>query len=411
MSKREKTKKKDAQEPLEQNDKIYAMALRKAGIGTWEWDIAGGHLWWSDITESIFGFFPGEFSGTYEAFLNCVYPEDREMVATSVTACIESGRDYCIEHRILKGDGSLRWVLETGDIIRDDRGDIVRMAGIIQDITEQKKQRDETSMNRQRLERLVKKRTEEFLWANKALQEDIVERRQTEQDLLYNELELRRLSAKLMDAQEDERKRVARDLHDSIAGKLSAIKYGVEKKLGEMTGGVSSGGITLEDVLSETKEAIEETRRISRNLWPSQLEDLGLIPSIDGLIRRFSSHYPNIDVVKDLKVEETQIPRRLKIAIYRIFQEALNNAGEHSGASRVRLSLVCKNSNLELCAKDNGQGFKPEEVLNNKDTSSKGMGLESMKERTEISKGVFSFWSNPGKGTTIFATWRFGPCT
>jgi len=395
----------EAREALVQKDEIYTVALRKAGIGTWEWDTGSGRLWWSDVTESIFGFFPGEFSGTYEAFLDCVHPEDRETVAASITGCIESGRDYCIEHRIVKPDGSVVWVLETGDVIRDEEGNVVRMAGIVQDITEQKRKRDRANEMTERLERLVKERTQELTEANNALHEEIAERKQTERELVEKEQDLRRLSTKLVDAQEDERKRVARELHDSIAGKLSAIKYGVEKKLGEMGADVASGGITLEDVLSEVKEAIEETRRISRNLWPSQLEDLGLIPSIDGLIRQFKTHNPDVEMVKEIDVEENKIPKRLKIAIYRILQEALNNAGKYSAASRIRVSLARKNSNLEFCAKDNGRGFDPEMVLNPEGDSS-GMGLESMKERTEVSEGDFSVWSKPGEGTAVFATWR-----
>ena len=395
----------EAGEALEQKNEIYTVALRKAGIGTWEWDTATGRLWWSEITESIFGFFPGEFNRTYDAFLDCVHPEDREWVATSVTQCVEAGRDFCIEHRVVKPDGSVCWVLETGDVIRDSQGDVVRMAGIVQDITGQKKQRDQTTKMKERLERLVRERTIELMEANKSLHEEIVERKQTERELLQKESDLKQLSAKLVDAQEDERKRVARELHDSIAGKLSAIKYGVEKKLGEMEE-APSGGISLEDVLSEVKEAIEETRRISRNLWPSQLEDLGLIPSIDGLIRQFSGHYPGVEAIKEIDVDESEIPNRLKIAVYRILQEALNNAGKYSGATEVDVSLMRKNSNLEFCLKDNGQGFDPETELSPQNRSGKGMGLESMKERTEVSGGAFSIWSKPGEGTAVFATWR-----
>ncbi len=395
----------EAGEALGKKNEIYTVALRKAGIGTWEWDTATGRLWWSEITESIFGFFPGEFDRTYDAFLDCVHPEDREGVAASVTKCVEAGRDFCIEHRVVKPDGSVCWVLETGDVIRDSQGNVVRMAGIVQDITDQKRQRDQTTKMKQRLERLVRERTIELMEANKSLHEEIAERKQTERELLQKESDLKGLSAKLVDAQEDERKRVARELHDSIAGKLSAIKYGVEKKLGEMEE-APSGGISLEDVLSEVKEAIEETRRISRNLWPSQLEDLGLIPSIDGLIRQFSGHYPGLEAIKEIDVDENEIPKRLKIAVYRILQEALNNAGKYSGATEVEVSLMRKNSNLEFCLKDNGQGFDPETVLNPQNGSGKGMGLESMKERTEVSGGAFSIWSKPGEGTAVFATWR-----
>jgi len=127
-----------AVEALKRSEERYALAQRAANIGSWDWDIATNELVWSEQIETLFGFGRGEFGATYEAFLRCVHSEDRQDVVDSVNACIEQGKDYAIEHRIVWPNGTVRWVSETGDIIRDENGKAIRMVGIVQDITERK---------------------------------------------------------------------------------------------------------------------------------------------------------------------------------------------------------------------------------------------------------------------------------
>lgn len=127
-----------AEEALKRSEERYALAQRAANIGSWDWNIISGALSWSEQIEPMFGFERGEFDGTYEAFLACLHPDDRAHVTDSVDACIHGGADYAIEHRIVWPDGTVRWVSETGDVVRDHGGRAVRMLGIVQDITERK---------------------------------------------------------------------------------------------------------------------------------------------------------------------------------------------------------------------------------------------------------------------------------
>jgi len=132
------TDRKRAEEKLKRSEARYAVAQRVANIGSWDWDIQTDELYWSERIEPLFGFARGQFRGTYEAFLECVHPDDRQHVVDSVNGCIEEGTDYAIEHRIVWPDGAVRWVSETGDVIRDDAGQAIRMLGIVQDITARK---------------------------------------------------------------------------------------------------------------------------------------------------------------------------------------------------------------------------------------------------------------------------------
>ncbi len=126
------------EEALKESEERNALARKAANIGTWDWDIASDKLHWSAEIEPMFGFAPGAFNGTYEAFIDCVHPEDRETLNVAVDACIEDGDGYELEHRIIRPDGEVRWILELGDAVRDHRGRPVRMVGVARDITHHK---------------------------------------------------------------------------------------------------------------------------------------------------------------------------------------------------------------------------------------------------------------------------------
>jgi len=134
---------KQAEEELKRSEEHYKLAQRAASIGSWDWDILTGKLHWSDQIEPMFGLAPGEFKATYEEFLECVHPDDRQYVIDSVNACVLEGHEYSIEHRIVWPDGSIHWVAEIGDVIRDRGGEAIRMLGIVRDITERKQAEEE----------------------------------------------------------------------------------------------------------------------------------------------------------------------------------------------------------------------------------------------------------------------------
>ncbi len=111
-----------------------------ANIGTWDWNTQTGELFWSERIASLFGYGPGERETTYANFLNAVHPDDRQRVVDAVNACIENGSAYNLEHRVVWPDGSVRWVLERGDVVRNAEGRPLNMLGVVQDITERKRQ-------------------------------------------------------------------------------------------------------------------------------------------------------------------------------------------------------------------------------------------------------------------------------
>jgi signal transduction histidine kinase len=214
------------------------------------------------------------------------------------------------------------------------------------------------------------------------------------------------LSSRLLEAEEEERKRIARDLHDIIGSSLTAIKYSLEKQIDNMAKIPVPERTSLEQVVSMVQNAIKESKRIYRSLRPPILDDLGILATINWSCREFQEVYSGIRIEKSLEIEEDKVPKPLKIVIYKLLLEALNNIVKHSGANLVRLSLRRTEGNLEMSVKDNGHGFNLKEILS-RESHASGLGLASMKERVEVFGGSFEIWSNKGKGTTILASW---PC-
>jgi signal transduction histidine kinase len=213
---------------------------------------------------------------------------------------------------------------------------------------------------------------------------------------------IRDLMAGIITAQEKERQRIASDLHDSIGGKLAGIKFGVEKLLMGLPKEETPIGFSAQDLLEAIKETIQETRTISQNLQPLELEDLGLLKTISGLSREFKRLGPNIHIEEEIDAAENDIPKNLKIPIYRLLQEALNNIAKHSEATKVHLSLTNNDGRIEVVLQDNGRGFDPEFLDG---SNKKGFGLNSMKQRVELSNGLINIWSAPHQGTVIKAWW------
>ncbi|NLI80840.1 MAG: PAS domain S-box protein [Deltaproteobacteria bacterium] len=271
-----------------------------------------------------------------------------------------------IEHRVVMPNGEVVWQQWTDRAIFDDGGRLKEIQSVGRDITREK-------------------------LAEKALQE--------------SERQLRYLSAQLLTVQERERKRIAHELHDSVGQYLSAIKYGMENLLQLAQLGDKEMVIrSLETLVPLTRNTIEEVRRIYMDLRPSLLDDLGIVPTVSWFCREFESIYTGIQVERSVQVSEDEVPEPLKIVLFRILQEALNNVARHSKAKKVSVKLGKYREGVEFVVQDDGVGFDACEAWN-RTKGRGGLGLASMKERTELFGGEFRVESSQGKGALIRAAW------
>lgn len=316
---------------------------------------------WNRQLEQISGYSREEVTGRNALDF---YPADEQpLVAKRIQEVYEDGRSS-VEANIITKDGQLIPHLLTGRRLRLGDGDHLVGLGV-----------------------------------------DISKRKEAEEALRQSERQLHQLSARLLETQEMERKRVAQELHDGLGQSFSAIKISLERLCSCLTPlDRESCAPLLDRLVPMVQDAVEEVRRIAMDLRPSMLDDLGILATISWFTREFSQIYGHIQLDKNIAVEEAQVPAPLTIVIYRILQEALNNVAKHSGASRAEIALRQSGNDLILSIADNGNGFDMEQALD-VENSGRGFGLASMRERTEMSGGIFHLDSSPGQGALLEAVW------
>jgi PAS domain S-box-containing protein len=356
------TERKLAQEARRESEFRYRSLFQDSRDAVYITTRDGKFIDMNQSTMDIFGY-PREELMRMDIRKLYVHPEDRNRFQEVIE---REGfvRDY--EIKFLKKDGTELDCLSTATIRRADDGTILGYQGIIRDITDRKK-------------------------ADEALRE--------------SEKQLRYLSSQLLSAQESERKRIALELHDGIGQSMSAIKFSVENTIRHREKSTTGEDIqSLKALIPLIQASIEEVRKIGMALRPSTLDDLGILATISWFCREFQTIYSGIRVEKQIEIQEDEMPDTLKTIIYRVLQESLNNVAKHSEADHVSLFLRKTKGGLELAIEDNGVGFDLEDALS-VESSKRGLGLASMRERTELSGGSFIIQSTKGEGTVVRALW------
>ncbi len=249
--------------------------------------------------------------------------------------------------------------------------------------------------DRKRTEEALQKRSSELQHLTETLEDRVKERT----------AELADLSSQLVFAQENERKRVSYELHDNVWQTLVAIRFDVERLFADqdrMDRAVLQD--TSKNIMAALLEAVGKIRSMQGDLWPYVLDDIGILATIDWYCREFEKNHPGLTTERQDGLAEHEIISSAKIVIYRILLETLNNVAQHSQANRVFLRLLKKDNRMEFTVTDNGQGFDLEETIAKKSPWG-GLGLLSLKARTELSGGRFEVESAPGQGTTVRSSW------
>ena len=238
-----------------------------------------------------------------------------------------------------------------------------------------------------------------------AVVRDFTGRTRAEAALRRSESELRLLSAQLLAAQETERRRIARGLHDGISQSLGGIKFSLESCVARlMSENTQASAQNMRQLIGKVQAVIEDVGRIAMDLHPSVLDHLGIGPTIDWFCRESSANYAQVRLEYEVDVCEEEIAAPVKTAIYRIIQESFNNAVTHARASKVTLNLKHNHGHVELSVGDDGIGFDPR-AFKSVDKTGRGLGLVSMRERAEATAGRFRVESRSGHGTTVRVTW------
>lgn len=328
--------------------KQLGMSADAADVGIWTKNIGDKRIWASDKWFEIFGLEPSR-TLTFERFFRRVHPDDAGMVEDAIVAARNGGIDYSVVYRVILPDGELRWISSLGKFeFEDGKAKYLRGASV-----------------------------------------DITKRKVAEQSA-------HALSRKLMGAQEKERARLARELHDDLSQSLALLSIQLQSLSGE-----SVKPTTVKRQVGELTEQIQrlslDVHRISHELHPSKLNQLGLEAALRGFCRETGAAH-GMKVRFEAKGVPRNLPNDISLCVYRIAQESLQNAVKHSGAAFANVILEAADGEIRLVVSDNGCGFDPDSLK-----SKESLGLVSMEERIRAVNGKLTIESVTDAGTKIAA--------
>jgi PAS domain S-box-containing protein len=351
-SKRRLAERKRTEEALRDSEERLRLAVEVGRMYAFEWDLKTDRVQRSDEYFQILGLAKGESSNAGSDHVARVCADDRDHFTTTIRALRPGHSSYKLSYRMMRPDRNIVWLEESGRAFFDSTGNVKRIVGISADVTEAK----------------------------------------------AFERALRELSGRLITSQEEERRRVARELHDNIGQELALLAVRAQRI---DSGASAAQGTTHRDVHElhkRIKEVATKVSNLSHRLHSSELEFLGLTIAADRFCRDFSRCY-GIDVEYVVKDVPEDLDKGVALCFYRIIQESLQNVAKHSNAKRVLFRLTGGLDKLRLEVRDKGIGFDVEHIPNDS-----GLGLVSMRERMNLVGGTFSIRSKSGQGTTVEAS-------
>ena len=347
---RDITERKLAEEALRASEERLRLAQQAARIGTFDWNIRTGLNTWTPELEAMYGLPPGGFGGRQTAFENLVHPDDRAGVIKLVDAAMKSGQPTTGEWRVVWTDGSVHWIAGRWQVFMDASGEPSKMIGVNIDVTERK----------------------------------------------LAEAALSNVTRKLIDAQEQERTRIGRELHDDMGQRLSMVAIELQQ-LHEDPLVLPEFRNRTGELQKQISEIATDIQSLSHELQSAKLQYLG----IAGAMRSFCQEFGKQQKVEiDFQSHDLPGPLSADISLcfFRVLQEALHNSAKHSGVRQFEVRLWGTSDEIHLTVKDSGAGFDREAAK-----ESRGFGLISMQERLRLVGGVLSINSQTKGGTTIHA--------
>ena len=335
----------------------------------------------NDAYCTMLGYTREEMIGHSSLELGIISPEKRLEILHFFK---KTGRIQNLELMITTKSGSIRFCLFSAETMEYREKHCLVYSGF--DITERKQAEEIQREYQKKLRMEVKKRTAEIKKQYRELEE------------LH--LFIRKLSQHTLKAMENDRKGLAKEIHDSIGGSLAAVKMLLESRLLHDDHLPPDGFMSLEKIVGHLTGLIEETRRIAYQMRPLALEDYNFDKAILETVETFKEFYPKIKVYMKVEISNGDIQEEIKTVLYRVTQEALNNIGKHSRADFARVELFESKDIIFLKVIDDGCGFDVSKTFDT-ERPFQGYGMCSMKERVEICKGIFQVESEPGKGTSL----------
>jgi signal transduction histidine kinase len=214
--------------------------------------------------------------------------------------------------------------------------------------------------------------------------------------LEISQAQLRQLTAELLSAQDDERRRIARELHDELNQRVISLAFEIDDHMQQAPGLPEAARTTLQVVKNEVAELSDHLRDLAHRLHPSVLDDLGITSALRVCAQEFQQR-EHISVRLTLEESDKPLGHHLAECLFQVTQEALRNVAKHAGATHVFLGLTYQEDHVRLQIDDDGRGFTPQD----RHSVQRGLGLVSMGERVRLVEGTLTVTSDPGRGTQL----------
>ncbi|HET6179057.1 MAG TPA: PAS domain-containing protein [Candidatus Sulfotelmatobacter sp.] len=352
------TERKRAVETLRESELRLRLAAQAGKMYAYEWDVATDAVERSSDDMNNFGLTGDPTSLTRQQILAMAHPDDRAKLDAAVANLTPGNPTSRVTYRRLLPSGAVIWLEKSARAFFDGHGKMLRMIGIVADVTERK----------------------------------------------LSEEALSQVSRKLIEAQESERARIGRDLHDDIGQRLSLLAIQLQQMRQALPDSAVEIGSHMDELWNQTSEISKDVQALSHELHSSKLEYLGIVAAMRGFCREFGEKQ-RMEIEFKSHDLPSQLPsQEVSLSLFRVLQESLHNASKHSGVRHVEVELGGRIGEIHLTVSDAGAGFDPQAGR-----QGRGLGLTSMRERMKLINGELSVQSKPKSGTTVRARVPLGP--
>lgn len=373
-----------AAEALHESEARLSAIFAHAAVGLSELDLSGRFLRVNEALCSLLGRTPEELLQL--SALDVTHPESHKDTREVVERAMHTGGPESLDKQYVRPDGTAVWANSTVTLLRDDAGDPRSLLVATTDLTERRRYESWLLQAKEELEARVAERTTELAGALAALEVALLERSG--------------LLARVVAAQEEERRRISRELHDETGQLLTGLSLNL-RALEDTIDDPGKARAVLRDLRTLADAIAKGLHRIAVEMRPTSLDDVGLVPALRTYIEEWSERAGIPTAFEAVGMEECRLPPGLETIVYRVVQEALTNAARYAvpaGATRVSVTLQRAGANFQATIEDDGPGFDPEEAAR------RGrLGIAGMQERAAMAGGTLDVESARGEGgTTVY---------